>query len=117
MRADRRISATYLFWAVCAGLSGLYNGFELFNALATGRISGRHGQIFHHATEPAGFSAVFSIHALAFLFSVAAAVYILWVRPQAVRGEVILNRRFAARSDLDAGLRATLDPTRQSTDG
>ena len=116
MRPDRRLNATYLFWVVCAGLSALYNGAELFGALAHGRILGRRGQILHLATEPNGFSAVFSIHLIAFVLSVAVAVYILWVRPQAVRGEVILNRRFAVRADLDNGVRATLDPTRQSTD-
>lgn len=117
MRPDRRVNLKIIASAGFAGLSALYNGFELFNALATGRILGRHAQVYYQATDPGSFGSIFGIHAIAFLISLAAAVYILWVRPQAVRGEVILSRRLAVRSDLEAAVRATLDPTRQSTDG
>lgn len=116
MRPERRTGLTFLFWAACAGLTAIYAGWVLVMALGTGQIEGKHGHVYDQGADPGGFGAVFGIHLLIFVFSAAAAIYVMWVRPMAIRGEATLSRRLAVRGDLDSAVRAPLDPTGQSTD-
>lgn len=117
MRPDQRVNLKIILWGVFAGLMALLCGGFLAAAMVNGEIEGRSGQVYAMAAEPGAFVALAGLAGFCFLFWIAAGAYVLWVRPQAVRGEVILTRRLVVRSDLDTGVRASLDPTRPSTDG
>lgn len=116
MRPDQRVSLKIALWAAFAGLMALSCGGFLLAALLNGEIESRSGRFYSLAAEPGGFVALTALAGFCVVFWAAAGGYVLWVRPQAIRGEVVLTRRLAVRSDLDTAARATLDPTRQSTD-
>ncbi|MDQ8028980.1 MAG: hypothetical protein REJ23_09645 [Brevundimonas sp.] len=117
MRPDQRVSLKIILWAGFAGLMAVLGGVFLVAALSSGEIEGRSGRVYTLASDAGGFIGLTALLVFYVAFWVAAAIYVLWVRPQAVRGEVILTRRLVVRSDLDTAARASLDPTRPSTDG
>lgn len=117
MRRDQRVNLKIILWVVFAGLMALMCGGFLAAAVLKGEIEGRSSRVYAIAADPGAFVALAGLAAFCFAFWVAAGLYVLRVRPQAVRGEVILTRRLVVRSDLDVGVRASLDPSRPSTDG